>query len=92
MIHNKFHLICPGCQAQFSLAVLNSGLKHHLFHFMTCVSGFLLAILEKTGVISPNYSEEGEEVLGVGTVAAGYQNFLICIEMIFAAIALRWVC
>ena len=52
--------------------------------------GFLLAILEKTGVISPNYSEEGLEMQGVGTVAAGYQNFIICIEMFFAAIALRF--
>ena len=25
-----------------------------------------------------------------GTVSAGYQNFLICIEMFFAAIALRY--
>ena len=25
-----------------------------------------------------------------GTVSAGYQNFLICIEMLFAAIALRY--
>ena len=25
-----------------------------------------------------------------GTVAAGYQNFIICIEMFFAAIALRF--
>ena len=52
--------------------------------------GFLLAILEKAGVISPKYSEDGIEILGVGTVAAGYQNFLICIEMFFAAIALRF--
>lgn len=25
-----------------------------------------------------------------GTVSAGYQNFFICIEMLFAAIALRY--
>jgi hypothetical protein len=50
----------------------------------------LLAILEKTGVLSPLYAEDGQEMVGVGTVAAGYQNFLICIEMLFAAIALRF--
>ena len=30
------------------------------------------------------------EKLTAGTVAAGYQNFLICIEMFFAAIALKY--
>ena len=54
------------------------------------ISGFLLSILEKTGVISQLYSEEGVTVAGRGTVAAGYQNFIICIEMFFAAIALRF--
>lgn len=32
---------------------------------------------------------DGKEV-GAGTVAAGYQNFIICIEMFFASIALRY--
>lgn len=32
---------------------------------------------------------DGKEV-GAGTVAAGYQNFIICIEMLFASIALRY--
>ncbi len=49
--------------------------------------GMLLAILEKCGVFprinSPDVS------VGEGTVAAGYQNFIICIEMFFAALALR---
>ncbi|ELT91162.1 hypothetical protein CAPTEDRAFT_217574 [Capitella teleta] len=58
--------------------------------FLSFWQGVLLAILEKTGVVSPLYAEEGEENIGVGTVAAGYQNFLICIEMLFAAIALRF--
>ena len=49
-----------------------------------------MALLEKVGVISPLYSEEGETKNSVGTVAAGYQNFIICIEMFFAAIALRF--
>ena len=36
------------------------------------------------------YNEEGTEIdLPAGAVSAGYQNFFICIEMFFAAIALR---
>ena len=51
----------------------------------------LLAILEKAGAIPAIYSTlDGKLVAGVGTVAAGYQNFIICIEMFFAAIALRF--
>lgn len=47
----------------------------------------LLALLEKIGVIE---AYEGSSSLSAGTVAAGWQNFLICIEMFFAAIALRF--
>lgn len=47
----------------------------------------LLAILEKFGAI-PKISS-AEVSVGEGTVAAGYQNFIICIEMFFAAFALR---
>merc|ERR1719232_2270182 len=37
------------------------------------------------------YDEEGKKVtLNPGTISAGYQNFLVCIEMFFAAIALRY--
>lgn len=50
-------------------------------------SGMLLAILEKCGAI-PQISLVDFSV-GEGTVAAGYQNFIICIEMFFAAVALR---
>lgn len=50
-------------------------------------SGMLLAILEKCGAI-PQISSADFSV-GEGTVAAGYQNFIICIEMFFAAVALR---
>lgn len=32
----------------------------------------------------------GNEIISRGTVAAAYQNFLICVEMFFAAIALRF--
>lgn len=47
----------------------------------------LLAILEKCGAIPQINSPEVS--VGEGTVAAGYQNFIICIEMFFAALALR---
>lgn len=40
-------------------------------------------------MIGPLYDEVGGR-LPSGTVAAGYQNFLICIEMCFAAIALKF--
>lgn len=50
----------------------------------------LLAILGATSAIDPVYDKSGHEVIGRGTVAAGYQNFLICIEMFFAAICLRF--
>lgn len=49
----------------------------------------LLAILERCGVIPNALFIDGHEV-GAGTVAAGWQNFIICIEMFFAAIALRY--
>lgn len=49
----------------------------------------VLAILERCGVIPNALFINGHEV-GAGTVAAGWQNFIICIEMFFAAIALRY--
>lgn len=49
----------------------------------------LLAILEKGGVISSIVDSAGNTT-NAGTVSAGYQNFFICIEMLFAAIALRY--
>lgn len=49
--------------------------------------GMLLAILEKCGAIPQINSVEVS--VGEGTVAAGYQNFIICVEMFFAALALR---
>lgn len=53
--------------------------------FMSFWQGVLLAILEKINVLKP-YNEDAVP----GAVAAGYQNFFICIEMLFAAIALRY--
>lgn len=55
--------------------------------FLTFWQGVLLAILEKSGVIE---AFEGSSNLSAGTVAAGWQNFIICIEMFFAAIALKF--
>lgn len=49
----------------------------------------LLAILEKAGVISPVFSEDGIMTIGTGTVSAGYQNFIICLEMLLAAVLLK---
>jgi len=58
--------------------------------FLSYWQGFLLVILEKMKFIEPIVSDDGSEVTKSGTVAAGYQNFLICIEMFFASIALKY--
>ncbi|CAK6961701.1 transmembrane protein 184ba [Scomber scombrus] len=55
--------------------------------FLSFWQGLLLAILEKCGAIPQINSVEVS--VGEGTVANGYQNFIICIEMFFAALALR---
>ncbi|KAK1878364.1 Casein kinase I isoform epsilon [Dissostichus eleginoides] len=55
--------------------------------FLSFWQGMLLAILEKCGAIPQINSAKFS--VGEGTVAAGYQNFIICIEMFFAAVALR---
>lgn len=52
-----------------------------------CLPGLLLAILEKCGAIPKIHSARVS--VGEGTVAAGYQDFIICVEMFFAALALR---
>ncbi|XP_073411269.1 transmembrane protein 184A [Dendrobates tinctorius] len=57
--------------------------------FLSFWQGMLLAILERCGVIPEVQIIHGNTV-GAGTVAAGYQNFIICVEMLFAAIALRY--
>jgi len=58
--------------------------------FLSYWQGFLLVILEKMALIEPIVSDDGSVTTKSGTVAAGYQNFLICIEMFFAAIALKY--
>ncbi|KAI5622714.1 transmembrane protein 184A, partial [Silurus asotus] len=57
--------------------------------FLSFWQGMVLAILERCGVIPEALVIDGQEV-GAGTVAAGWQNFVNCIEMFFAAIALRY--
>nr|XP_019603054.1 PREDICTED: transmembrane protein 184A isoform X3 [Rhinolophus sinicus] len=57
--------------------------------FLSFWQGVLLAILERCGVIPEVQVLDGSR-LGAGTLAAGYQNFTICIEMLFASIALRY--
>ncbi|KAF1749187.1 hypothetical protein GCK72_025654 [Caenorhabditis remanei] len=58
--------------------------------FLSFWQGFLIAILGATSAIDPITDANGKELIGRGTVAAGWQNFFICIEMFFAAIALRF--
>lgn len=56
---------------------------------MLCfVVGVFLAVLEKAKVLDPLTDSNGIQT-SAGTVSAGYQNFFICIEMLFAALALR---
>ena len=55
---------------------------------LTLWKGVLLAILEMYEVISA--VEVFDSRIAEGTVAAGYQNFLVCIEMFLAAILLRF--
>ncbi len=52
--------------------------------FVSFPSGVLLAVFEKAGAIRTYHN------ISAGTIAAGYQNFVVCIEMFFAAIALRY--
>ncbi|XP_005367172.1 transmembrane protein 184A isoform X1 [Microtus ochrogaster] len=57
--------------------------------FLSFWQGVVLAILERCGVIPEVQAVDGTRV-GAGTLAAGYQNFLICVEMLFASLALRY--
>jgi len=58
--------------------------------FLSFWQGVFLAICEKAGIIQPLISDDGTTQTKAGTVSAGYQNFLICIEMFFAAIAMKY--
>ncbi|XP_066200380.1 transmembrane protein 184A [Saccopteryx leptura] len=57
--------------------------------FLSFWQGMLLAILERCGVIPEVQVMDGSRVRA-GTLAAGYQNFIICVEMLFASVALRY--
>jgi len=41
-------------------------------------------------MIQPIMSDDGTYQTESGTISAGYQNFLICIEMLFAAVAMKY--
>jgi len=60
--------------------------------FLSFWQGVLLALLEKLGYILPMCDAAGEKdnTVETGAISAAYQNFLVCIEMFFAAIALRY--
>nr|SVE75739.1 EOG090X05RX [Daphnia hispanica] len=58
--------------------------------FLCFWQGVLLAVLETLEIIAPIYGPDGNPSTNAGTVSAGYQNFLVCIEMGFAAVALRY--
>lgn len=53
--------------------------------FLSFWQGFIFAILQKLGYLTPLSPN-----MSLGVVAAGYQNFFISIEMFFAAIAFRY--
>ncbi|XP_017486269.1 PREDICTED: transmembrane protein 184B-like [Rhagoletis zephyria] len=57
--------------------------------FLSFWQGVILAVFEHADLISPVFTWDGERA-SAGTVSAGYQNFLICIEMFFASLALRY--
>jgi len=57
--------------------------------FLSFWQGVLLAVMEKVGIINP-IIDQGIQVTSSGTVSAGYQNFLICLEMFFASVMLRY--
>jgi len=58
--------------------------------FLSFWQGVFLAVCERAGIITPISSDDGKVLTEAGTVSAGYQNFLICIEMFFAAIAMKY--
>jgi len=56
--------------------------------FLSFWQGVALAILEKAGTIA-EVTVDGH-TLTEGAIAAGYQNFLVCCEMLLAAVMLRF--
>merc|ERR1719402_1764929 len=58
--------------------------------FLSFWQGVFLSIMEASGMIQPIHSDDGSYTTSPGTISAGYQNFLICIEMLFAAVAMKY--
>jgi len=58
--------------------------------FLSFWQGVALSIMEASGMIQPIHSDDGSYITSPGTISAGYQNFLICIEMLFAAVAMKY--
>jgi len=58
--------------------------------FLSFWQGVILAILEVLTIVEAINSSNGTIETHSGTVAAGFQNFLICVEMFLAAIAMKY--
>jgi len=59
--------------------------------FLSFWQGVALSLLEASGAITPvSIGGTTKVILASGNVSAGIQNFLICIEMFFASVALRF--
>jgi len=58
--------------------------------FLSFWQGVALSIMEASGMIQPIMSDDSTIETSPGTISAGYQNFLICIEMFFAAVAMKY--
>lgn len=57
--------------------------------FLSYWQGVILAVMERLGVIKGlHLSLHDTELTSAGTISAAYQNFFICIEMFFGALAL----
>lgn len=80
----KFGLCDSGLQNTVLKQPNHKFICHLKVFFVPFPSGVLLAVLEKAGAIRTYHN------ISAGTIAAGYQNFVVCIEMFLAAIALRF--
>jgi len=58
--------------------------------FLSFWQGVILAILEVSTIVEAINGSNGSIETHSGTVAAGFQNFLICVEMFMAAIAMKY--
>jgi len=58
--------------------------------FLSFWQGVTLAVLERLTIVEDLIDSKGTTETHSGTVAAGFQNFLICVEMFVASIAMRY--